>query len=83
MTVEALRMMFEIDRSAARGQMSAQALFAFQHGSALGSAPAAKLFDRVRVLRRDEQRPPRCFGDYEVVVDENDLPAGIALERLL
>lgn len=83
LVVDALRMMFEIDRSATRGQMSAQALIAFQHSSPLGSAPAGKLFERVTVKRNDLHRPARCFGDYAVSVDESALPPGVAIEQLL
>jgi CRISPR-associated protein Csd2 len=83
LAVDALRMMFEIDRSATRGQMSAQVLVAFQHSSPLGSAPAMKLFDRVRVWRDDGTRPPRSFGDYRVEVLETDLPAGVSIRHLL
>src|SRR2546428_12741273 len=46
---QALTQMFDHDRSASRGTMSPQKLFVFKHGSALGSAPAHKLFGRVQV----------------------------------
>ena len=42
---EALKNMFDVDRSAARGLMSAQKLIVFKHDSVLGNAPANKLFD--------------------------------------
>ena len=34
--------MFDVDRSAARGLMSAQKLIVFKHDSILGNAPANK-----------------------------------------
>lgn len=37
---DALKNMFDVDRSAARGLMSAQKLIAFRHDSVLGNAPA-------------------------------------------
>ena len=43
--------MFEHDRSAARGEMAARKLIVFKHDSALGSQPAHKLFDAVKVER--------------------------------
>lgn len=46
---EALKNMFDVDRSAARGLMSAQKLIIFKHDSILGNAPANKLFDLVKV----------------------------------
>jgi CRISPR-associated protein Csd2 len=82
-TVDALRVMFEIDRSSTRGRMSAQTLVAFQHGSPLGSAPAEKLFGRVRVTRRDGGRPARDFADYLVEISDADLPPGISVHCLL
>jgi CRISPR-associated protein Csd2 len=64
--------------------MSARALVAFQHASALGSAPAASLFDRVTTKRGDPSRPARDFADYDgVSVDEANLPPGISVVRLL
>ena len=47
----ALEEMFEHDRSAARGEMTARRLVVFRHGSLLGNAPAHRLFERVRVRR--------------------------------
>lgn len=84
LATEALKMMFEIDHSAARGHMSPRALLAFQHSSPLGSAPSAGLFERVGVRRRDESRPPRDFADYGgVATNEEGLPSGVSLVRLL
>ena len=46
---EALGNMFEHDHSAARGQMTTRGLYVFQHDSALGNAPAHRLFERITV----------------------------------
>lgn len=75
--------MFETDRSAARGEMSPQALIVFKHDSALGNAPAHKLFERVKVSRKpsDGNAPARAFADYDVTVDDTNLPSGISIER--
>ncbi len=84
LAVEALKMAFEIDRSATRGEMSARALIAFQHSKPLGDAPASSLFERVTVRRRDEAKPPRAFSDYEpLAIDETGLPHGVHVLRLL
>ena len=48
---QALQLMFEHDRSATRGEMAARKLIVFKHDSALGSQPAHKLFDAVKVER--------------------------------
>ena len=54
---EALVNMFDHDHSAARGKMNARKLIVFKHESALGNAPAHKLFDLVKV-----NRTTRCFN---------------------
>lgn len=74
---QALERMFEFDRSSARGEMATRALYVFEHESPLGNAPAHRLFDRVRVERADEARPPRGFSDYRVSLDAEGLPAGV------
>jgi len=73
--------MFEHDRSAARGEMATRGLYVFKHESALGNAPAHSLFDRVRARLRDGVTVPRSFADYQVDVNEADLPPGITLDR--
>lgn len=80
----ALTQMFENDRSAARGEMSPQALIVFKHKSALGNAPANKLFDRVTVTRNTQDgTPPRSFTDYTVGIDDTNLPEGISIEHMI
>ncbi|RXK87899.1 type I-C CRISPR-associated protein Cas7/Csd2 [Chlorobaculum sp. 24CR] len=80
---EALLYMFEHDRSAARGLMSTRGLYVFEHGSALGNAPAHKLFERIKIMRQsDSEGPVRSFEDYVVQVDENGLD-GVKLHKRL
>lgn len=76
---QALGQMFEHDRSASRGEMATRGLFLFKHECALGNAPAQALFDRVSAIKRVDV--PRSFADYEVKVNEADLPAGVTLLR--
>jgi CRISPR-associated protein Csd2 len=75
---EALRNMFECDRSAARGLMSARKLYVFSHATELGNAPASSLFDRVKIVRKDPESVARSFADYEVSVDT----AGLAEKHI-
>ena len=78
---EALKNMFEHDRSAARGLMSAQKLIVFQHDTPLGNAPANKLFDLVSVKRKADVEVSRSFSDYEVTIGTP--PSGVKLiERI-
>ena len=79
---EALKNMFDVDRSAARGLMSAQKLIIFRHDSVLGNAPANKLFDLVRIERKTTGAP-RSFNDYIVSIDKSCLPNGVSVEELI
>jgi CRISPR-associated protein Csd2 len=79
---ESLKNMFDIDRSAARGLMSAQKLIVFRHASALGNAPANKLFDLVKVERTCKDSP-RSFADYKVTVDKAGIPEGVTVEEMI
>ena len=79
---DALKNMFDVDRSAARGLMSAQKLIAFKHDSVLGNAPANKLFDLVTIEKKCKDAP-RSFSDYTVTIDKEALPAGVTLEELI
>ena len=80
---EALKNMFALDRSAARGLMAARRLIVFKHDSDLGNAPAHKLFELVKVEAKDPSRPARSFSDYEITVDESKLPKGVQLLDLI
>jgi CRISPR-associated protein Csd2 len=75
--------MFEHDRSAARGLMGTQKLIVFKHDSALGSAPAHKLFDLVKITRTgDTTKPARTFSDYKVEIDKPTYQ-GVTVEEML
>jgi len=60
--------MFDHDRSAARGEMTARKLIVFKHDSELGNASAYKLFS---------------FGDYEVTIDKENVPAGVTVNEMI
>ncbi|MCM2373931.1 type I-C CRISPR-associated protein Cas7/Csd2 [Aporhodopirellula aestuarii] len=79
---KSLQNMFELDRSASRGQMTPQALVVFQHDDTLGNAPAHQLQKRVSVVLRDATTPARSSDDYDVQIDEANLPAGISIHRM-
>lgn len=71
--------MFEHDHSAARGKMSARKLIVFKHDSELGCCQSHVLFDKVKVERISGDLPPRSFGDYNVSVLKDEIPAGVSL----
>lgn len=89
---DALKSMFEHDRSAARGEMASRKVVTFKHASALGNAAAHELFDRVKVQRifrgdlyalgderLDNVPPARRYEDYEIIIDRDGLPDGIEI----
>ena len=78
---EALKNMFDVDRSAARGLMSAQKLIVFKHDSVLGNAPANKLFDLVKI-EKNFDGVARSFSDYQVTINENPYD-GVSIEELI
>lgn len=80
---KALINMFDMDHSAARGNMAARKLIVFRHDSELGNAPASALFDRVKAVRRDATKAPRAYGDYEITIDRENLPEGVTIEEML
>jgi len=81
---QALQMGWELDRSASRGFMALRGLFIFSHDNPLGNAPAHTLFDRVEADLTANVEAPREFGHYDLTVpDDDDLPDGVTLTRVL
>lgn len=79
----ALENMFDIDRSAARGLMSARKLIIFEHSSELGNAPANRLFDLVNIRRKNEDVVPRSFDDYAVTINKEAIPEGVSMTEMI
>lgn len=83
---QSLQLMFEHDRSAARGEMAARKLIVFKHADALGNAPAHTLFDRVKVERvqGESGSPAAGYSDYAVSIDETGLSdKGVTVSSLI
>ena len=81
---QAIINMFELDHSAARGKMAVRELIVFKHDSEFGNAPAHKLFDLVKITRKDTSgMPARAYSDYKVCVDEAALPVGVTCTRMI
>lgn len=75
--------MWDLDRSSSRGMTACKGLLVFSHDDPLGNAPADKLFGLVKIARKEGVTTPRAFGDYDVTVDEGNLPEGVTLTRLV
>ena len=58
-------MMWDVDRSAARGEMACRGLYVFSHESKLGNAAAYRLFDLIETPPSGSAAP-RSFADYAV-----------------
>ncbi|MDY6893487.1 MAG: type I-C CRISPR-associated protein Cas7/Csd2 [Chloroflexota bacterium] len=80
---EALQKMWDLDHSASRGLMSCRGLYVFSHENSVGNAPAHELFGCVNVKRNEGVEASRKFEDYTVTVDEENLPSGVTLTRLV
>lgn len=76
---QSLLQMFDHDRSASRGEMSARGLYVFKHSTALGNAPAADLFRRIKVQLNDGVEVARSPDDYHLTVELLDDNEGIEL----
>lgn len=92
---EALKLMWDLDRSSSRGLATVRGLYVFSHNSAFGKAPAQQLFEQVKVepifsrngdsIEEEEPVPPRSFKDYEsrIEITDGTLPDGVELHRLV
>lgn len=79
---QAVLNMFELDRSAARGEMAVRDLFIFKHDSALGKTQDHKLYETITVQRKPDVTAARSYYDYVVHVEESDIPDGVTLIRM-
>lgn len=80
---QALMNLFEHDRASARGLMSVCGLYVFQHESALGNAQAYELFERIQIQKRDDVDFPLSFRDYDIQINNSNLPTGVHLQQLV
>ena len=80
---KALINMFENDHWAERGKMAVRNLVVLKHESIYGNAPAHKLFDLIKVSKKNEDTIPRAYQDYEVFIDKNACPEGVTLTEMV
>lgn len=73
--------MFEVDHSAARGNMAVRELIVFKHSTELGDCPAYKLFDSVEIEKKDGVGAARKFSDYAVTIHEEQIPDSVEVIR--
>ncbi|HHX57278.1 MAG TPA: type I CRISPR-associated protein Cas7, partial [Clostridiales bacterium] len=58
-------------------------LFVFKHESELGNCPAHKLFDSIKITKKDGVIAPRAYTDYVVTVNEEAIPKEVTMERMI
>ncbi|MFC6619129.1 type I-C CRISPR-associated protein Cas7/Csd2 [Deinococcus radiophilus] len=81
---QALVNMWDLDRSASRGLTACRGLYVFSHSSPLGNAPAHKLFDLIKLERKEDVAVARSFDDYNPIqVDSARLPQGVTFTQLV
>jgi len=80
---QAIINMFEMDHAAARGKMSTRELIVFKHNNELGNCPAHKLFEAITVVKKEEDKPPRSYKDYEVIIDKTCIPQEVEMKRMI
>lgn len=80
---QAITVMFDHDRSAARGEMKLCGLYVFSHPNPVGVTTAASLTGRVTVELADPDKPARRHTDYQRTLDTTDLPDGIEVNTLV
>ena len=77
LVIDALQNMYEVDHSAQRGQLNSRKVVVYRHSSPLGEAPSWKVFDTLKVKKKDDIAYPRKFDDYDVTLDTSSLPESI------
>ena len=77
---ESLMNMFEFDHAMARGEINFRKLVIFKHESEYGNERAYKLFDLVKVEKKDGVDVARSYDDYNISVDIDNLPKGVTCE---
>lgn len=80
---QAIINMFDFDHAAARGKMTTRELIVFKHNNELGNCPAHKLFEAITVKRKDEGVVAREYSDYEVLINESEIPQEVEMKRMI
>jgi CRISPR-associated protein Csd2 len=76
---EAIINMFEHDHAASKGKMATRKLYVFKHDSELGNYPSHKLFELIEIEKKDDINYPRNFKDYNITVNEKEIPEQVSL----
>lgn len=69
--------------SSMRGKIRPAGIYVFAHDHPLGCCHDYALYERIKVVRNEDVKHARYFRDYEVVVDDHDMPEGVTLIKFL
>jgi CRISPR-associated protein Csd2 len=79
----ALQSVWELDRSEARGMQSFRGIVIWSEENQYGNVHAHKLvLDRVQVHLKPGKQFPREFDDYDIVINDTDLPQGVTCTKI-
>lgn len=79
---ESLVNMWDLDRSASRGQMATRGLYVFEHESEFGNAPSHMLFKAIQIKRKEDVEVPRSTADYNIIIEDVKIE-GITLHQVV
>ena len=79
---ESLVNMWDLDRSASRGQMATRGLYVFAHDNEFGNAPSHKLFEAINIERKENVDVARDAKNYDITIDELDID-GVTLHKVV
>ena len=79
---ESLKTMWDFDRSSSKGMMACRGLYIFSHEKKAGNAPAHKLFDNFNIEKKENVEVPRSINDYDIELEEDEIPKGVKLTKL-
>ena len=71
---EAILNMFELDHSSSHGKIAVRKLVIFKHQNELGNMPAHKLFNKIKITKKDSVSVARKFSDYNFSIETDSIP---------
>lgn len=77
---EGISKSYSLWTSAQKGETETVKIIVFKHSSPLGCAKKHVLFGCVQEKLRDGVEVPTDYTDYEIVIDESKVPAGVTVE---
>lgn len=81
---DTIKIMYQNDHAVMRGEQSLRALIVFEHASKYRNANPLDLCKLIHIKKREGVEEPRSIDDYELItIDEENLPQGVSVSRLV